>query len=439
MPAPEKPPEPPLPRWFPAAFPVSIVVAVVWGAAYAAVFCGVAVVALLYSTSRKRDLWHLAAGTLLCAIGAAAFGYANYLIVSTGSPGPYGRTAVFGLVGARLFMKGREVRREAQLSLSRLRRYREEHGLLNSGEVPGEPRAGSRAGPVGRIGLAGVVVCLVGWESLCIAVLGLHDLLTTGGNPWWAPLAVAALVVMGIVLMGLGNAILRTGVQYFDKIIASPDDLTPGRYVLYLRSFQDDQRLSRPHRVPLAGGWLTAAIALGEGEEERIRAALSWAGPLVGVGIPGERVPRAGARRLYLPGEDWQDPVRTLMRGATLVVIVLGTGRGTLWEIREAMRILPPERLLLLVPMRQRPYEEFRALVSGLLPVALPAYERSRALTSRVRGVISFGPGWEAEFTPLRRPSPLEDQLMGSLDRALWPAMVRLTEHECRAGDTESR
>jgi hypothetical protein len=439
MPATDKPPEPPLPRWFPAAFPVSIVVAVVWGAAYAAVFCGVAMVALLYSTSRKRDRWHLAAGTLLCGIGAAAFGYANYLIVSTGSPGPYGSTVVLGLAGARIFVKGREVRRGAQLCLSRLRRYREEHGLLNSGEAPGEPRSGPRAGPFGKVSLAGAVVCLVGWESLCVAVLGLHDLLTTGDNPWWAPLAVAALVAMGIALVSMGNAILRTGVQYFDKVIASPDDLTPGRYVLYLRSFQDDRRLSRPHRLPLIGGWLTGAIALGEGEEERIRAALSWAGPLVGVGTPGERVPRAGARRLYLPGDDWQDPVRTLMRGATLVVIMLGTGQGTLWEIREAMRILPPERLLLLVPMKESRYEEFRTLVSGLLPVALPAYERSRALTSRVRGVIHFGPGWEAEFAPLRRPSPLEDQLIGSLDRALWPAMVRLTEHESRAGGTESR
>ncbi|CAM5228387.1 Transferase OS=Streptomyces tendae OX=1932 GN=GUR47_18430 PE=4 SV=1 [Streptomyces tendae] len=63
----------------------------------------------------------------------------------------------------------------------------------------------------------------------------------------------------------------------------------------------------------------------------------------------------------------------------------------------------------------------------------LPAYRRSRALSSWVRGIIHFEPDWTAKFVALRRPSPLEDQLVGSLDRAMWPAMVRLTELERRA------
>ncbi|NEC39104.1 transferase [Streptomyces rubrogriseus] len=431
--SPDRLPEKPLPRWFPAALPVSVLVAVLWGPVYAAVLCGVAAVAVAYATTRKPALWHLAAGTGLCATGVLAQAFAYYLILRDGSLGPHGSAAVLFLLGLQFFLHGRKVRRAAQLTLSALRRHREENGLLRAAEPLGERRPGARRVPFAMTGVFGAVVSGLGSLFLCFALLALRDLLTTGGNPWWASLVVAALFAQTVLFVGLGNTILRTAVQYYDTVVSSPDDLAGRQYVLYLRSFGDDHRLSRPHRIPLAGAWLAAAVSLGQGEEERIADALSWAGTLVGVGAPGERVPRAGARRMYLPPDDWQTPVSTMMRGATLVVIVLGKGRGTLWEIREAMRILPPERLLLLVPMKEKAYDEFRQLAGDLAPGVLPAYRRSRALSSRVRGIIHFEPDWTARFVALRRPSPLEDQLVGSLDRAMWPAMVRLTELERRA------
>jgi hypothetical protein len=398
----------------------------------------VAALALFYKAFKQWDLWPLARGTALCAVGALAVGYANYVILwgdPFGSRGIW--TALFvGLAGVRCYLKGREVRLAAQISLSRLRRYREDQGLLKSVAAPGEARAGARFRPYAKVVLAGASVCGMGCLSLASALLATRDLLTTDDNPWWGPFAVVALLVFGVVLTGMGNSILRIGVQYFGKVISSPEDLTPGQYVLYLRSFEDDHRLARPYRIPLVGGWLTGWITISRGEEERLAAALSWAGPLVGVGAPGERVPPAGARRMYLPRHDWQDPVRRLMRGATLVVIVLGKGQGTRWEIGEAMRILPPERLILFVPMKEKEYEEFRSLAADWAPIALPPYERSRALTSRVRGVVYFRPGRQAEFAALQRPSLVEDQLVGSLDRALWPAMEQLTERDRRTGGT---
>ncbi|MEU4982525.1 transferase [Streptomyces sp. NPDC021969] len=428
--SPDRLPEPPLPRWLPAVFPVSLLVAVLWGPVHAAVLCGVAFVAVGYATTRKPALWHLAAGTGLCATGVLAQAFAYYLMLRDGSLGPHGSAAVLFLLGLQFFLHGRKVRRAAQLTLSGLRRHREENGLLEPAEPLGGPRPGSRWIPFTMTGIFGAVVSGLGSLFLCFTLLALRDLLTTDDNPWWAPLVVVGLFVQTVLFIGLGNTILRTSVQYYDTVVSSPDDLAGRRYVLYLRSFRDDQRLSRPHRIPLAGAWLGAAVGIGQGEEERIADALSWAGILVGVGAPGERVPRAGARRMYLPPDDWQTPVSTMMRGAALVVIVLGKGRGTLWEIREAMRTLPPERLLLLVPMREKAYDEFRALAGDLTPGVLPAYKRGRALSSRVRGIIHFEPDWTAQFVALRRPSPLEDQLVGSLDRAMWPAMVRLTELE---------
>jgi hypothetical protein len=409
---------------------VSLLVAVTWGPAHAAVLCGVAAVAVLYATSRKPASWHLAGGTAVCAAGVLLQGSAYYAVVRTGSLGDHGRHVIFSFLGLQLFVRGRQVRHAAQLALSPLRRHRAEHGLLEPAQPLGVPRPGRRWIPFGATGVFGAVVCGLGLMCSSIALLAARDIVTTDDHPWWGPLAIAVLLVQTAVLIGVGNTILRAGVQFYDTVISSPDDLAGRRYVLYLRSFRDDHRLSRPHRIPLVGAWLAAAVSFGQGEEERIADALSWAGPLVGVGAPGERVPRAGARRMYLPLDDWQAPVSTMMRGAALVVIVLGKGAGTLWEIREAMRILPPERLLLLVPMKEKAYDEFRALAGDVPPGVLPPYRRSRALSSRVRGVIHFGPDWTAEFVALRRPAPLEDQLVGSLDRAMWPAMVRLTELE---------
>ncbi|WP_399887147.1 transferase [Streptomyces sp. BBFR51] len=406
---------------------MSVLVAVQWGPTYAAVLCAVATVAVLHATTRKPALWHLAGGTALCCLGVLLLAYAHHRTVRTGLLG--GNFSLY-LLGHLVFVRGTKARHAAQLALSGLRRHREEAGLLKRAEAPGEPRAGGRLVPFTLTGATGSVVCGVGAMCFSFAALALHDILTTDDHPWWGPLAVAVLLVQAVVMVGMGNTILRTGVQYYDKVISSPDDLAGRPYVLYLRSFRDDHRLSRPHRVPLVGAWLAAAVGLGRGEEERIAAALSWAAPLVGVGAPGERVPKAGARRMYLPRDDWQTPVSTMMRGATLVVIVLGRGQGTLWEIREAMRILPPERLLLLVPMKEKAYDEFRALAADWAPVDLPAYRRGRLLSSRVRGLVHFTPDWEAEFVALKRPSPLEDQLMGSLDRALWPVMERLTALE---------
>jgi hypothetical protein len=139
------------------------------------------------------------------------------------------------------------------------------------------------------------------------------------------------------------------------------------------------------------------------------------------------------------------------MQGASLVVIALGTGQGTLWEIGEAMRILPPERLVLLVPMTRKRYEDFRNLAAADFqcqsesesagqriipwsPPSLPEYVRSHVLSPRIQGLIYFKPGWKSEFVPLERPSLLEDQLMGALDRSMWPAMIQLTDYEQRTG-----
>jgi hypothetical protein len=170
---------------------------------------------------------------------------------------------------------------------------------------------------------------------------------------------------------------------------------------------------------------------------------------VIAVGVPGERAPNNAMLRMHLTGE-WQGPVRNLIRDARLVVLVLGSGPGTLWELGEAMRVLPRERLVLVNPMRPTAYEEFRGLARRELrrrademqratgrrwtPPELPDLPTTRWTPSRVRGIIHFGPDWQGTYVPLPRVRPPENFLLGALDRALWVPMLRLTERERRIG-----
>jgi hypothetical protein len=140
-----------------------------------------------------------------------------------------------------------------------------------------------------------------------------------------------------------------------------------GSYVLYLRTFEDDTRRSSFDDFQVTGpdSGLYMLAASGKTEEEKFVRAFKRIGKTIAVGAPGERLPFVGATRTYLPHDDWKDSISEAMRQARLVVLVLGRGAGTIWELEEALSILAPERLLLLVPMCANEYEDYRRYVWG--------------------------------------------------------------------------
>ncbi len=121
-----------------------------------------------------------------------------------------------------------------------------------------------------------------------------------------------------------------------------------------------------------------------------------------------------------------------------------------MWELGEALRVLPPERLILAVPFGKAGYERYRQVAEEALraqancrqceekrgplnPPALPRYVGGRPFPARIKALIYFTPGWKAEFVPLERPPRFEEKLMGALDRGLWPAVLQLTDYESRS------
>lgn len=408
---------------------------------------------LLPEHTRKEGNRLLWGGSLLCTFGAVVTAFTYYRIW-VGPTGEFVRNLWWGMIGLGCFAQGEKARWAAQRWLSRLTAYRREHGHeeLGKGTVPTQALLGRPYRSSIGFMVFGGLICGVGTAIIMISLQYLRDVVVGGEGPPWRLYVHLGTLLLGISNMVGGNFVLRVAVQHHAEIISSPKALASGSYTLYLRSFRDDPRLARPHRFPGLGALVRGWFLLGRSEEERLDAALAWAGPMVGVGAPGERLPHAGARRMYLPRLDWQEPVREMMQGARFVVIVLGHGPGTVWELGEAMRVLRPERLLLVVPMGRKEYDKFRRVVetelrkkaervrreTGALwaPPALPDYVGNQMISSRIQGLIYFAAGWEPVFVRLERPPVLEDQLIGALDRGMWPAMVQLTDYERRTGAT---
>ncbi|MFF4209034.1 hypothetical protein ACFYZE_06635 [Streptomyces sp. NPDC001796] len=204
-------------------------------------------------------------------------------------------------------------------------------------------------------------------------------------------------------------------------MIKNPAELPDESFTLFLRPFEDDEFLYGVKPASTRSLRLRLQTPNSRTREEEV----VWTfrrrfGRVVAVGQPGERLPLPGAHRFYLPLNDWKPAVSDLIRRARLVTLVAGTGPGTLWELTEAVRLLPPERLLLLVLSDEAGYERFREAVpktfedrarelreKGELPARAPSFPPYPALRNPdtkltwigVQGLIHFSSAWEPTFT----------------------------------------
>jgi hypothetical protein len=171
--------------------------------------------------------------------------------------------------------------------------------------------------------------------------------------------------------------------------------------VLYLRSFQDDG-------VPVLddGGSTLArrfmALLAPQTPEQELAIILNQVGPVVAIGKPGEPLPELGAARLYVDDSRWQAEVATLMRRAALVVVRVGASPGVLWEIDQALEVIPRQRLVLTVlggaavapALVERLERELGRDLAAALPQPLPTDWIERAWQGprrRLGGVVCFG------------------------------------------------
>jgi TM2 domain-containing membrane protein YozV len=158
-----------------------------------------------------------------------------------------------------------------------------------------------------------------------------------------------ATVIAAVVGYGLALALWRVWrrtQRYEAPTAMEAMAADPRPPVLYLRSFRDDGHAPVADvRIPILRR-LYSALQLTT-PEQHCADELEALGPVIAIGKPGEPLPELGAARLYVGHDVWQQEVLRLMRSAVLVVVRVGASPGVLWEIEQALSVLPRERLVL--------------------------------------------------------------------------------------------
>ena len=122
--------------------------------------------------------------------------------------------------------------------------------------------------------------------------------------------------------------------------------------ILLLGSFQDDNA-----RLFNTFWWNLIGVIARERHrdpsyEANVEEVLSSYGPVVAIGRPGEFTVPRGAARFYVEDKRWQDEVRTRIREARLVVVVLGASSGLMWEVRTLLETGLHAKILIAIPPR---------------------------------------------------------------------------------------
>lgn len=274
----------------------------------------------------------------------------------------------------------------------------------------------------------------VGW---CIRVLA-------AAHWWWGTLLCAYLLVsaptlgqgwlrVGAYLIA-GSALLllshRVGGRLYHRArwrlapTAAEAVVKAGRKpVLYLRSFEDDRQAST---TPLRFAPLTTGLNL-RTEEDHLVKAFAHIGPLVALGDPS-RLPQVGAARTYAHHENWQQLVLDLMTQARMVLLRIDCDSEPLmWEFQQAVALLAPEQVLLLIPWDVNAYERFRDDIghAGLLRHPLPPWPKlTYDHRKKVCGAVYFTTGWTPEVIKFR--APLSGSISASLRTDLRPVFANL-------------
>lgn len=199
----------------------------------------------------------------------------------------------------------------------------------------------------------------------------------------------------GLYACDSGARVLNWGrrLRLVDKVF--PREFPP---IIYLRSFQDDLISAKTF-----GGLASLAT-----EEEQLVRAFETIGPVGALGSPGERVPQIGALRMYLNDvseEEWHSKVQEAIQKSRIVILRAGFSSGLRWELRQAIQLAVPERLLLVVPSGQSMASDFFSELQGFLSSRLPdpCQFPQKITRSSIAGFVHFDKDWSPHFLPLRR------------------------------------
>ena len=146
--------------------------------------------------------------------------------------------------------------------------------------------------------------------------------------------------------------------------------------ILFLRSFRDeddDKGVTGVSRsLKSADRSLAPSTpAWGPREQEALASIFRKIGPYVAIGKPREKLPEVGAARMYVGDDDWQTRVTELSTRARLVIVRAGSTNGLQWEVERLVALVPPTKVLVLLPADADQYLRFCEWANKALPVPL--------------------------------------------------------------------
>lgn len=267
--------------------------------------------------------------------------------------------------------------------------------------------------------LLGAVLRISAWLAMLAAVVLLLYLLDLVLPPldrgvWRAGLRAGIGAGLAGALYQVSRAVSTRGRQLRASTATAVMTRDPRPPILYFRPFGDDK---------------FSYFSLNFTFEEILATVFHDAGPVVAIGRPDESLPPMGAARMWVGNEHWQTAVTSLLERAGVVIIRPGVTPGVLWEVREAIRLVPPERLVIALPtpgrakngdpQRQETYARFREVAGGVFPVPLPeSIEKAAFLTFRA--------DWTPELSAAVDPQSQMFMPMAQVRTALKPFFARL-------------
>jgi hypothetical protein len=105
-------------------------------------------------------------------------------------------------------------------------------------------------------------------------------------------------------------------------------------------------------------------------------------GPYIAIARPNDRSRWAdlGAAKLEVPNEKWQMTVIDFIKKSAAIVVDAGNSDGLVWELKQVVELVNPIRLLLLLPLSEDVYANFRDRVRDIFPMPLPDKEPNSRL-----------------------------------------------------------
>jgi uncharacterized RDD family membrane protein YckC len=162
-------------------------------------------------------------------------------------------------------------------------------------------------------------------------------------------------------------------------------------FILFLRNFKEDRILAKGEEI----NWIQRVVFFGgtidlKTEEEEIEMALSCYGKFIGIGKPGEYIPRLGAERLYFNDDEWQVQVKYFMDKATLLLMISGKSKGLLWEMETIIKSGLLRKLVIIIPNKDTGYKEYKRKFEELTMIKLPDIDFNSKGRHTYRGIIWF-------------------------------------------------